>query len=133
MKRGLNTSQDVELSDDMILSWVLDPAVTFPSPRPAVSSEPLMINTPGSLVHRPDAATSIPNLMLAADYVRVNIDLATMEGANEAGRMAANAIIARSGSRATPATIQTLWEPPQLEPAKQVDAQLYTVPAGVPV
>ena len=142
MKRGLNTSQDTELTDDMIVSWVLDPAVTFSSLRPAVSTEPLMINTPGSLAYRPNAATSIPNLVLAADYVRVNIDLATMEGANEAGRMAANAIVARSGSHATPATIQTLWEPPQLEPAKQADAQLYaagrpnaldTVPAGLPL
>src|SRR5207247_11114147 len=104
--------------------------------------EPPRTTTPGSLEHRPDAATSIPNLVLAADYVRVNIDLATMEGANEAGRQAANAIVARSGSRATPAQVRTLWEPPPLEPAKQTDARLYaagrpnaldTVPAAVPL
>ncbi|MCU1447898.1 MAG: FAD-dependent oxidoreductase [Acidimicrobiales bacterium] len=142
MKQGLNTTQDVELTDDMIVSWILDPAVTYLPGQAAVSTEPLMINTPGSLQHRPKAVTSIPNLLLAADYVRVNIDLATMEGANEAGREAANGVLARAGSPAMPATVQKLWDPPQLAPAKQADAALYaagrpnvfdTVPAGLPV
>ncbi|HEX4811578.1 MAG TPA: hypothetical protein VFV66_02355 [Nonomuraea sp.] len=44
-----------------------------------------------------------PNLYLAADYVRTSINLATMEGGNEAGRMAANAVLADSGSSAPPA------------------------------
>ena len=35
----------------------------------------------------------IPNLVLAADYVRTYTDLATMEGANEAARRAVNAIL----------------------------------------
>ena len=35
----------------------------------------------------------IPNLVLAADYVRTHTDLATMEGANEAARRAVNAIL----------------------------------------
>jgi uncharacterized protein with NAD-binding domain and iron-sulfur cluster len=142
MKQGLNTAQDTELTDGMVVSWFLDPAITYPPGEAAVSTEPLMINTPGSLQHRPNAATSIPNLFLAADYVRVNIDLATMEGANEAGRQAANGVLARAGSHAAPASVQKLWDPPQLAPAKQADAQLYaagrpnvfdTVPAGLPV
>ena len=41
----------------------------------------------------------MPNLFLAADYVRTYTDLATMEGANEAARRAVNAILNAEGSR----------------------------------
>jgi N-methylhydantoinase A len=37
---------------------------------------------------RPEAASAIPNLVFAADYVRTSTDLASMEGANEAARRA---------------------------------------------
>jgi uncharacterized protein with NAD-binding domain and iron-sulfur cluster len=141
VKRGLNTAADVELTDDMLLDWVLDPAVVFTPGQQATSTEPLLINTPGALANRPDAATSIPNLFLAADYVRNDVDLATMEGANEAGRQAANAILDRSGSTAPKATLGTLWEPPVYDSAKALDEQLYkaarpnvldVVPSAVP-
>jgi uncharacterized protein with NAD-binding domain and iron-sulfur cluster len=55
--------------------------------------EPLFINTVGSLVYRPTEVTDVANLFLAADYVRTNTDLATMEGANEAARRAVNRIL----------------------------------------
>ena len=141
LKQGLNSQGDVELSDDMVIGWHLDPAVVFRKGRRAVSTEPLLINTAGSLANRPHSATAIPNLFLAADYVRCNIDLATMEGANEAGRQATNAILDRSGSRATRATLGTLWEPPEYDSAKALDERLYragrpnvldVVPAAVP-
>jgi hypothetical protein len=73
--------------------------------------------------------------------VRCNVDLATMEGANEAGRQATNAILDRSGSTAAKASLGTLWEPPQYDSAKAVDERLYRagqpnaldlVPAPVP-
>jgi uncharacterized protein with NAD-binding domain and iron-sulfur cluster len=130
LKRGLNTDDDIELTDDMILSWFLDPAIIFQPGERAVSTEPLLINTPGSLDDRPTADTAIANLFLAADYVRVDVDLATMEGANEAGRQAANAILDRSGSNAGKVELYTLWEPPELDAAKQLDEQLYA--AGQP-
>jgi uncharacterized protein with NAD-binding domain and iron-sulfur cluster len=130
IKQGLNTADDVELTDDMLLSWFLDPAIVFHDGEPAVSTEPLLINTAGSLENRPDSTTAIPNLFLAADYVRCNVDLATMEGANEAGRQAANAVLERSGSNAGKVALYTLWEPPELDPAKQVDEELYR--AGLP-
>jgi hypothetical protein len=65
-----------------------------------------------------------------------------MEGANEAGRAAANAIIDRSGSREPDVAIGSLWEPPQYDGAKKVDEQLYRagqpnaldlVPSALPV
>ena len=49
----------------------------------------LLVHPPGSWKVRPDAVLTIPNLFLAADYVRTSVDLASMEGANEAGRRAA--------------------------------------------
>lgn len=142
IKQAMNTPGDTELDDAMILDWALDPAVVFNPGQQAVSTEPLLINTAGSLADRPDATTSIPNLYLAADYVRVNVDLATMEGANEAGRAAANAILERSGSSAAKVALYDLWEPPEFDEEKAIDEQLYRagqpnlldiVPAAVPL
>ena len=82
----LNDGPQPVLDDHHVLAWFLDPAIEFPNPTQATNLEPLLINTAGSWADRPDAATAIPNLMLAADYVRTNTDLATMEGANEAAR-----------------------------------------------
>jgi uncharacterized protein with NAD-binding domain and iron-sulfur cluster len=130
VKAGLNSPGDVQLSDDMLIDWFLDPALVFGSGQPAVSTEPLLINTPGALAHRPNATTSIPNLFLAADYVRCDIDLATMEGANEAARQAANAVLDTTGSAAARVAIGTLWESPFWDPAKQIDEQRYG--AGLP-
>lgn len=142
LKRALNSRGDTVLADDMVIDWFLDPAVVFRRGHPAVSTEPLLINTAGSLANRPHAATAIPNLFLAADYVRCNINLATMEGANEAGRQAANAILDRSGSRAARVPLYRLWEPAEFDEAKAIDAQRYragqpnvldVVPAAAPV
>lgn len=65
---------------------------------------PYLLNDAGSWEHRPDAATAIPNLFLAADYVRTysNIDFTSMETANEVGRRAANALLKAAGSTAGP-------------------------------
>jgi hypothetical protein len=143
MKRALNTPSQTVLADDMIVRWFLDPAIHYPGGpgRPAASREPLLINTAGSLEDRPEAHTRVPNLFLASDYVRTNVDLATMEGANEAGRQAVNALLASAGSRATEATLGTLWQPSELDGAFRLDEVRYRsgqpniydiVPAGLP-
>jgi hypothetical protein len=144
MKRSLNSPNQTILSDDMVVRWFLDPAIHYPGGpgTPAANREPLLINSAGSLDNRPSATTAVPNLFLASDYVRTNIDLATMEGANEAGRQAANGILQASGSSATPARIGTLWQPRELDAVRRTDALLYraglpnaldVVPAGVPI
>ena len=127
MKRALNRPGRTVLSDDMVVKWFLDPAIHYPQGpgKPAANREPLLINTAGSLNDRPNAASKIPNLFMASDYVRTNIDLATMEGANEAGRLAANGILQRSGSTAKPASMGTLWQPKELDAVRAVDATLY--------
>jgi hypothetical protein len=144
MKRSLNSSYQTVLADDMIVRWFLDPAIHYPDGPggSAANREPLLINSAGSLDNRPEAFTTIPNLFLASDYVRTNVDLATMEGANEAGRAAANAILHASGSAAAPASIGKLWQPRELDTVRATDALLYraglpnaldVVPAGLPL
>ena len=112
---------DGSLDERHVLAWFLDPAITFPNPTEAANLEPLLINTAGSWGDRPGVTTRIPNLLLAADYVRTNTDLATMEGANEAARRAVNAILDRSGSGAARCAVYTLPEPAVLRPARELD------------
>ena len=112
---------DGSLDERHVLAWFLDPAITFPNPTEAANLEPLLINTAGSWADRPGVTTRIPNLLLAADYVRTNTDLATMEAANEAARRAVNAILDRTGSKAGRCAVYTLPEPAVLRPARKLD------------
>jgi hypothetical protein len=88
-------------------------------------AEPLLVNTIDSWASRPEAWTEIGNLFLASDYVRTHTDLATMEGANEAGRRAANAILDAVGSTAPRAAVFPLHEPWILAPFRAIDWVLY--------
>ena len=121
LKSHLNTSGDETLSDSNLLSWFLDPDIQFPNPSAVTNAEPLLINPAGSLQYRPEAATEIPNLYLASDYVRTYTDLATMEGANEAARRAVNAIIDASGSSAIKAQLWPFQEPEIFKPMREYD------------
>ena len=56
---------------------------------------------------------------------QTDIDLATMEGANESGREACNVLLDRSGSKAEPSAKFRLNDPPEFEAAKAVDRQLW--------
>ena len=74
--------------------------------------------------------------MLAADYVRTNTDLATMEGANEAARRAVNAILDVTGSAAPRCQIFALTEPSVLRHARRLDRlrwSLFHRPARPPL
>lgn len=104
-----------------VRSWTLDEDIQFPNPSGAVNAEPLLVNTAGSWADRPDARLRIPNLLLAADYVRTYTDLATMEGANEAARRAVNAILDATSSSAPRCGVWPLREPPVLGPARALD------------
>ena len=116
---------DGALARENVLRWFLDPAIQFPNPTGATNLEPLLINTAGSWAHRPEAATRVPNLVLASDYVRTHTDLATMEGANEAARRAVNAILDADGSAAQRCTVFRLREPALFAPARLVDRVLW--------
>jgi uncharacterized protein with NAD-binding domain and iron-sulfur cluster len=121
---------DSLLPDSIIHSWFIDPAITGAGTPGVVNDEPLLINTPSSWQNRPDAVTAVPNLFLAADYVRTDINLATMEGANEAGRAAANGVLAGSGSSAAPAKLFKLYAPPEIKLFWDVDDFRYLI--GLP-
>jgi len=114
-----------QLKDARIMRWFLDPSIVYPNPSRAANLEPLLINTAGSLGDRPHAYTEIPNLFLAADYVRTHTDLACMEAANEAGRRAANALLERAGSAAPLAAVWPLTEPAVFRWLKDWDRLLF--------
>ena len=114
-----------QLKDARIMRWFLDPSIVYPNPSRAANLEPLLINTAGSLGDRPHAYTEIPNLFLAADYVRTHTDLACMEAANEAGRRAANALLERAGSAAPLAAVWPLTEPAIFRWLKDWDRLLF--------
>ena len=122
LRRSLDADPDASgINDANLAAWHLDRDIRFPNPHDAVNLEPLLVNVVNSWQYRPEAATAIPNLLLASDYVRTYTDLATMEGANEAARRAANAILARSGSAETPCELWPLREPALLAPLRAVD------------
>ncbi|MGC5162436.1 hydroxysqualene dehydroxylase [Rhodococcus sp. DT1] len=131
MQRCLNDVGEPVLRDDDLVSWFLDPGVRWNAASGHNTNDtPLLINTAGSWKNRPDAHTAIPNLFLAGDYVRTDIDLATMESANESARAAVSALLVASGSTAQPPAMHRLHEPPELEPFRRVDADRFH--AGLP-
>jgi uncharacterized protein with NAD-binding domain and iron-sulfur cluster len=137
MKAHLNDGGARVLRDEQVARWVLDPGLVYRRGRPApVNEDPLYISTPNTWQDRPDAATAVPNLLLAADYVKVGIDTASMEGANDAGRRAANAILAKADSPAKHAGVYDLYRPPEWAPYQAADAEAYARglpnPIGVP-
>jgi uncharacterized protein with NAD-binding domain and iron-sulfur cluster len=131
IKAHLEDTGESVLPDDVLHSWYLDPAIRWSKKRRRNrNDEPLLVNTVGSWYRRPAAHTKIPNLFLAGDYVQTDIDLATMEGANESGRAAVNALLDASGSKAGRVEMFKLLDPPEFEAEKRVDAQRWA--AGQP-
>lgn len=112
------------LPDGAIASWFLDPALRFDN-GVVTNDEPLFVNYTGSWDARPTATTAIPNLFLAGDYVRDSLSAATMEGANQTGRLAANGVLEASGSIASPSRIFLPYDPPALVALKRRDADRF--------
>lgn len=127
LKAALNGRSPDEqvLTDELLHSFHLDADLDFSAGLPPHNPSRLLVHPPRSWEVRPEAASAIPNLCLAGDYVRTYTDLASMEGACEAGRRAANAILERTGSSASRARIWPLEEPASMEPWKRLDAGLY--------
>ncbi|MEO0362610.1 MAG: NAD(P)-binding protein, partial [Pseudomonadota bacterium] len=123
LKAALNHDGEEVLKDEDLHAWYLDEDVNFlPEARQVNRGrEPLFINRTGDWRRRPDAATKIPNLFLASDYVRTYTDVACMEAANEAARRAVNAILTATGSKAEPCELWPLTEPAFFAPFKKAD------------
>ncbi|MBH5333630.1 FAD-dependent oxidoreductase [Streptomyces pactum] len=121
MKAGLHDRGRPVLRDELVHSWFMDPAVDgIGGPNPT-NDEQLLIHPAGTLHHRPTSRTAVGNFFLAGDYVRNDMDLATMEGANETGRQAVNALLDADGSSAERCRVQTLHQPPELARLKRTD------------
>ncbi|WP_326587033.1 hydroxysqualene dehydroxylase [Streptomyces sp. NBC_01294] len=121
LKASLNDTGKTLLSDSRLHSWFLDPGVDgLGTPNPTNEDE-LLIHPVGTLHNRPSAGTRIPNFFLSGDYVAVDIDLATMEGANASARAAVNSLLDRDGSRAERCTVKPMYRAPELESAKRHD------------
>ncbi|MFF4797983.1 FAD-dependent oxidoreductase [Streptomyces sp. NPDC001351] len=130
LKDGLNDAGKTTLRDEDRLGWFMDPAVTgLGGPNPQ-NREQLLIHPTGTLYNRPSARTKVPNFFLAGDYVHTDVDLATMEGANESARRAVNALLDADNSDVEPCEIWELYRPPEMEPLKRVDELRYKL--GLP-
>jgi uncharacterized protein with NAD-binding domain and iron-sulfur cluster len=115
-----------KLPDDILHSWFIDPGMRWDAHlRRNHNETPLLVNTVNTWEKRPKAHTKVPNLFLAGDYLQTDVDLATMEGANESGRSATAALLQASGSKAPLPQMWTLYEAPFLAPVKSVDAQRF--------
>jgi uncharacterized protein with NAD-binding domain and iron-sulfur cluster len=126
LQQHLNVNGQMVFDENNIVCWFLDPDIVWPNLEKAIANlEPLLINTAGSWANRPEAVTSIPNLFIAADYVRTHTDLATMESANEAARRAVNGILAATDSRARRCTVWPLSEPGVFAPLRAWDRWRY--------
>jgi uncharacterized protein with NAD-binding domain and iron-sulfur cluster len=114
------------MPEGIVHSWFLDPAIGPGDDGPSANSaEPVVVATAGSWASRPDAATAIGNLFLAADYVRTAIDLPTMEGANEAGRRAVNALLAAARLPAPRCAIYARYQPFELAVLQWLDRRRF--------
>ncbi|MGV9666817.1 hydroxysqualene dehydroxylase [Nocardia niigatensis] len=131
LKAHLNDRADL-LRDEDLHSWFLDSGVAWDAGQKRnTNADPLLINTAGSWALRPEShSDSLQNLYLAGDYVRTNVDLATMEGASEAARTAVNKLLDVAGSDAPRCKLFTLYRTEVLEPFRQLDIQRYA--AGQP-
>ncbi|MGC0317138.1 FAD-dependent oxidoreductase [Kitasatospora acidiphila] len=130
LQQAYNVPGQAHLEDANVKAWFMDPAVQgIGGPNPS-NREQLLIHPAGTLYNRPSAATAVPNFFLAGDYVRTDVDLATMEGANESARRAVNALLEADGSAAGRCPVHLLYRAPELEPLKLVDEARYRL--GLP-
>jgi len=93
---GNTDTSKFDLSKGNVLHAHLDENMKL---DPAVNETPLLIHPLNGLDFRPKAYGKIENLFLAADYVLTSTGLATMEGANEAARLAVNELLTRVDTR----------------------------------
>jgi uncharacterized protein with NAD-binding domain and iron-sulfur cluster len=101
------------LAEDAIHSWFMNPAISESDAGILVNDEPLFATPPGHSQFQPDAVTRIPNLYLASSYVKSARGVDSMDGANEAGKRAANGILDATGDTSPRAPIHSA-EPPAL-------------------
>jgi uncharacterized protein with NAD-binding domain and iron-sulfur cluster len=123
LKRSLNGPGREVLKDAQLHSWFLDPDIIDDpgNPHRRANTEPLLVNYVDTWRLRPEAASRIPNLFLASDYVRTHTDLATMEAANEAARRAVNGVLEAAGVSEERCKLWNLHEVPAFSAWREYD------------
>src|SRR5262249_8827953 len=124
-KRSFNRGGIEVLKDEHLYEWFIDPDIQLHEGASDTNEEPLLVNLVNTWALRPEAVTRIPNLFLAADYVRTYTDLATMEAANEAARRAVNGILQASRTSARQCELWKLHEPEIFAPWRALDLMRY--------
>jgi hypothetical protein len=99
------------LPSDSVVSHHLDEDIDLES---ETNRSALLIHPPGTWARRPLPESSISGLFLASDFVKNPADLATMEGACSAGKLAATAILRAQAPDAAPVPVHDLVQ--ELEP-----------------
>jgi len=99
------------LSPQNVVAFHVDDDIDLAS---EVNRSALLVHPPGTWRRRPLAHTALANLFLASDFVKNPADLATMEGACSAGKLAARAILAAHPRGGPPVVVHELIE--ELEP-----------------
>ncbi|MEV6767675.1 FAD-dependent oxidoreductase [Nocardia sp. NPDC051030] len=130
IKAHVDDDGETQLTDDMVHSWMIDPGLTGAGTPDIAYDDAIFIQNPGSWDDRPNAWTAVDNLFLAGDWIKTQMNVACMEGANEGGRLAANAVLHAAGSGQSEAQITPRFTMPLWEPLKLVDRELYK--AGQP-
>ena len=117
------------LREEDVHEWYIDgdiePVDFYTDDSQYKDAEPLLVNKINTWHLRPEAHTHIPNLFLAADYVKTDVMLATMEGANEAARRAVNSIIDAAGVNAPYCKVYPLKRPWVLALHRYADKRRY--------
>jgi uncharacterized protein with NAD-binding domain and iron-sulfur cluster len=119
-----------KITDDLLAGTFLDPGIRWRGNRIIGYDDPLPRSDAGTWDDKPVVASSIPNMFLASDYVKVQLDVSSMEGANEAARHAVNALLDRAGSLAPRAQVFDRWLPEEWAALRELDDQRYA--AGQP-
>lgn len=82
-------------TDDDLVTWTIDEGLSFRDGGngvPLDNYSPLFINTPHSWPKRPQPNTEVENLFIGSDYAKAPQNVACMETANQASRIAVNVI-----------------------------------------
>jgi uncharacterized protein with NAD-binding domain and iron-sulfur cluster len=126
MQRHCNLAGEPELDDDLLAQSYADPGLVYDASGSRIigNQDPLASGSVDSWSKRPDSVTSIPNLLLAGDWVRNGLSVAATDAANESGKRAAAAIVAESGVRAEPVVVNAMYRAPELEALQLADAAL---------
>lgn len=89
-----------EKMEGFVHSVFMDPDIIFGGPngeRTNQNEEPLLVNYIGTWDARPKPALEIPNLYIASDFAQTDTDVACMEAAVEASKIACGALLENDG------------------------------------